>query len=372
MNTKIISDTDGFLDLREDWERLTELDPDATYYSTFEFNYSWWLTFGEDLNKELFIVCHYRDNALVAIAPLMIRRIDKKIVKCNVLCFLGKGDYFSFIMDSSKFKSSSIIKELFKAIDQYSCKWDKIELTHLQMDTKLLRYLMRHDQYSKYIEYLTSCSRINSDDFDSYEQFEKEMIDNKMRSKRIKLRKDTDYHFRIVSSSQSEEMYEKISRIHQMEKKYLQEVKGRHDRRSLFEDKNMEQFLKRLFKGNDHIFLFYLESGDGDLIVYKCCYLHQNVLYGWNTGYSPKFSHFHGIADVLLMEMIEHLFEDYQAKQIDFGAGTYPWKFRWTNEFSVSYTFSMWNESSQQSKLFRLLTNSKDILRAVKELRSVR
>lgn len=370
MKTEIISDMDGFLALREDWERLTDKAPDATYYSTFEFNYSWWQAFGQDKNKRLFILCHYRDNVMVGIAPLIIRVIDKKIVKCRVLCFLGKGDYFNFIIDSSKFKASTIIREMLNTIEEHSDLWDKIELTHLQMDTQLLKYLIRHDQYSKHTEYLTSCTRINSEDYDSYEDFEKKMLNTKLRRKKIKLQHDTGYRFKIVTGIQDGDMYDKIAAIHQMEKKYLHEVKGRRDRGSLFEDKNNELFLKRLFQGNDRIMFFYLESDGGEIIIYKCCYLYKNVLYGWNTGYSPKFSHFHGISDVLLMEMIESLFKNGCTKQIDFGAGAYPWKFRWTNDFSVSYSFMMWNESSQQSKLLRFLNQSREILRAVKELKN--
>lgn len=370
MKTEIITDSDRFLALKEEWERLTDLDPDATYYSTFEFNYSWWQAFGQDKNKQLFILCHYRDNALAAIAPLMIRVIDKKIVKCRVLCFLGKGDYFNFIIDSGKFKASAIIREMMNTIEDNAGLWDKIELTHLHMDTQLLKYLMRHDRYSKHTEYLTSCTRINSEDFDSYADFEKMMLNTKLRRKKVKLQHDTGYRFKIARGSQSEDIYENIAAIHRLEKKYLQEVKGRQDRGSLFEDKNNEHFLKRLFKGNDRIVVFYLESESGDIIIYKCCYLHKNVLYGWNTGYSPHYSHHHGISDVLLMEMIESLFQDGCMKQIDFGAGTYPWKFRWTNHFSVSYSFMMWNESSQQSKLLRFLNQSREILRAVKDLKN--
>lgn len=370
MDTKIITDEEGFLQIREDWERLTDRDPDATYYSTFEFNYSWWQVFGKDRNKQLFILCHYRDNAMVAIAPLMIRVIDKKIVKCRVLSFLGKADYFNFIIDSSTFKSASIIRELMNTIEKQAVQWDKIELTHLRMETQLLKFLMRHDRYSKHTEYLTSCARVDSDDYESFADFEKEMLNTKLRRKKVKLKDDTGYRFRIVTGSESDDMYDKISRIHLQEKKYLNEVKGRRERASLFEDSNNEHFLKRMFKGNDKILFFYLETDDGDIIIYKCCYLYRNVLYGWNTGYSPKYSHYHGISDVLLMEMIESLFQSSCTKQLDFGAGTYSWKFRWTNRFSVSYSFTMWNESRQQSRLLRLLTQSRDILRAVKGLKN--
>ncbi len=357
--------TEDFLIIKEDWERIEQLDPDLTYYSTFHYNYCWWLTYGQDKYNKLFIICCYRDHKIVGIAPLMIREIDKKIITCHELCFLGKGDYFNFIVDSSRFSSLAIIKDIFHAIEENSNRWDRIELTHIQKDTQLLRYLLRHDKYNPHINYLTSCPRIDIQDFTSYEQFDKEFMNTKMRKKHEKLRSQTGYRFKLVMGSQ-DDIYERISQVHKMEKQYLQREKGKSERASLFENKNNEEFLKRLFKDNDQVITFLLETEEGEIIIYNSCYLYRNVLYGWNTAYSPKYSHYHGVSDVMMIEMIQYLFKHDHGEQIDFGAGSYSWKFRWTSRFSVSYSFSMWNLPTRKTKILRFLTKTRGLIRAVR------
>ncbi|WP_438349872.1 GNAT family N-acetyltransferase [Paenibacillus sp. FA6] len=366
MTTKLITDVEGLLSIKEDWERIERCDRKTTYYSTFHFNYCWWLTYGQNKNNQLFIICCYRDNEMVGIAPLMFRKIDKKLLKCNELRFIGKGDYFNFILDSSQFSALAIIKDIFKVIEDHASRWDRIEMTHIQMDTPLLRYLLRHDKYNPYVHYLTSSPRFDTEDFTSYEQFDKEIMNTKMRKKRAKLLGETNYRFKVVRGSESEDIYEQISHIHKLEKQYLQSEKGKYERKSLFENGNNEKFLKRLFKDNDQMVTFVLESEEGEIIVYKSCYLFGNVLYGWNTAYDPKYSHFHGIADVLMIEMIQYIFERGHGEKIDFGAGSYSWKFRWTNRFSVNYSLAMWNMSNPKTKFFRFLTRTREVVRAIR------
>lgn len=366
MSTKIVSDIEGFLSIKEDWERLEQEDPDITYYSTFQYNYSWWLTYGQDQANKLFIICCYRDNKMVGIAPLQIRNIDKKILKYNVLCFLGKGDYLDFIIDSRLFSAATIIKSLFSDIEENAYKWDKIDLTHIHMQSRLLSYLLRHDKYNPHVKYLTSCPRINLEEHKSYEQFSEENFNAKMRKKLQKLRKETSYRFKVVTGSESSDIYDRISHVHKMEKQYLHDEKGRTERRSIFEDLNNEKFLKQLFNNNDKVVIFLLELADGEIIIYSCCYLYNNILHDWNSGYSPKYSHFHGIADVLQMEIINYLYTTGQVKQIDLGAGNYPWKFRWTRDFMVSYSFTFWNTSNRRGLLFRFALRIREILRTVR------
>ncbi|WP_158702685.1 GNAT family N-acetyltransferase [Paenibacillus faecalis] len=363
MSTRIVTDTEGFLSIKEDWERLEQVDTNITYYSTFHFNYTWWLTHGQAQANQLFIICCYRDNKLVGIAPLQIRMVDKKILKCNVLCFLGKGDYFDFIIDSRQFSVGTIMKSLFAVIEENATKWDKIDLTHLPMQSRLLGYLLRHDQYNPHVKYLTSCPRIHMDEHKTYEQFSEEHFSTKMRKKLQKLRKQAPYRFKVMTGRESSDIYDKISHVHKMQKQYMHQEKGRTERRSIFEDPGNERFLKRLFNNNDHVVIFLLELEDGEIIIYSCCYLYNQILYDWNSGYSPEFSHFHGISDVLQMEMMKYLYEARQVKQIDLGAGSYSWKFKWTRNFIVSYSFTYWNTSNRRMMPLRFALRIRETLR---------
>ncbi|GAB6927006.1 hypothetical protein JCM10914A_09890 [Paenibacillus sp. JCM 10914] len=363
MNTKIMTDVAGLKSIQQDWERLEGQNPSLSYYSTFRYNYAWWLAHGHDPKLKLFIICCYKDSVLVGIAPLMIRRNEKRIFNFHVLCFLGQGDYLDFIVGSNGSSVQLIIKHLFKAILEHEGQWDKISLTHLCMQSALLHYLLRSDTYHAHVEYLTSCPRLNMEQFSSFEQLSQHIFNTKLLKKIEKMKKQIPYRLRVVHGDESEEILDRIASIHKMEKEYLLEQKGRSERKSIFDDPANHDFLKRLFKNNEQVVIFMLEAEDGDTIIYSCCYMHGNVSYNWNTGYSPRYSSIHGIVDVLQYEIFKYMYETKHAMNIDLGAGSYPWKFKWVNQFVVNYSFTYWNHSSFNSRLIRTLVKARRILR---------
>lgn len=365
MNTKIVTDVEGLLSIKEDWERLEQQDSDVTYYSTFQFNYSWWLTFGRNSQNRLFILCCYRDNKLCGIAPLMIKRVDKKITKLDVLCFIGKGDYFTFLLDKKEHNELKTLKALFSAIEEHSAEWDKVELTHLAADTSLLYYLLRHDKYNPEVGYLTSCPQLDLDRFATFAEFEKNGLYPRARKSVEKFRREVPYQLKVILS-EDESIYDRISYIHKLEKEFLHKQKNRLERKSIFDDKQNEEFLRRLFHKNEHVVTFLLEDEAGEIIVYRTCYVYKCNIHGWNTGYSPAYAHIHSLSDVLMIEMIKYLYEHRPGLKIDFGAGSYPWKFKWTSRFTVIYSFTKWNMASKRIKTYRFFQKMKGLLRTIR------
>lgn len=372
MNIKIVTDVEGLLSIKDDWERLEQQDADVTYYSTFQFNYSWWLTFGGDDHNKLFIVCCYRDNKLCGIAPLMIKRVDKKIMKLDVLCFMGRGDYLTFLLDKKEHKELKTLKALFSAIEEHAAEWDKVELTHLAADTVLLYFLLRHDKYNPGVGYLTSCPQLDLDQYATYAEFEKHGLYPRARKSVEKFRREVPYRLKVISSSEDESIYGRISHIHKLEKEFLQSQKNRLERKSIFDDKQNEEFLKRLFHNNEQLVTFLLENEAGEIIVYRACYVYKDNIYGWNTGYSPAYAHIHSLSDVLMIEMIQYLYEYRLGRKIDFGAGSYPWKFKWTSRFTVTYSFTKWNMASKRIKTYRFFQKMKGLVRTVRGERYAR
>jgi len=367
METKIISDEEGFRQLQEDWERLEKQDSDSTYYSTFQYNYSWWQVYGNVGQKRLFIIAVYRDNKVVGIAPLMIRHSEKKGIKFNVLCFLGKGDYLTFISERQNEQSVlKIYKVIFAAIEEHKDAWDKCELTHLSNETQLLYYLLRHDKYNPQVGYLTSCPVLKLNAFDNFQQFSREGVYPRARKTNEKFRKEVSYQLKVFYGDDDKELYQRVSEVHKLEKEYLRTQKGRLERCSVFDDKSNEEFFKRSFDGNKQVVTFMLEDEAGEIIIYRICYLHRGTLYGWNTGYSPKYSYFHSLSDVLMLEMIQYIFDHRIGHQIDYGAGSYPWKFKWTDQFKVNYSFTMWNMSKNKVKFIRFMTRVRKAINAVR------
>ena len=87
MEIQIITTAKKFLSLKEDWERLQQQDEDVTYYSTFEYNWTWWDVYKNDKNKELFIVVVESNGTVIGIAPLIIEKMNKKILSYRCLRF---------------------------------------------------------------------------------------------------------------------------------------------------------------------------------------------------------------------------------------------------------------------------------------------
>ncbi|WP_106766794.1 GNAT family N-acetyltransferase [Paenibacillus faecalis] len=362
MNTKIYTDMEGFRSIKKDWERLEQQDSDVTYYSTFHFNYSWWLTFGENRGNKLFIICCYRDNKLTGIAPLMIKHIDKKVTKLDALCFMGRGDYLTFLLDKKDPNVLKTLKALFTAIEDHSDQWDRVELTHLAEDTSLLYYLFRHDKYNAGVDYLTSCPQLDLGQYSTFEEFKQIGLYPRARKSVEKFQREVSYQFKVIISSDNDRLYDRISHIHKLEKDFLRLQKNRLDRKSIFDDKLNEEFLKRIFHDNEQLVTFLLEDEEGEIIIYRTCYLYKDTIHGWNTGYSPRYAHYHSLSDVLMIEMIQYMYEHQFGRRIDFGAGSYPWKFKWTRQFIVNYSFTQLNMSSKRMKKYRFFQKMKRAL----------
>lgn len=362
MTCKIITDPREFKNLQNEWDELEKSITDLSYYSTFRFNYAWWEAYNTQEYDELFIICSYRDNRLVGIAPLMIRRSQRKWLNCRTLCFIGRGDYFNFIVDSSRHAPLSIIKEMFGAIEDHADRWTKVELTHLAMDTELVHFLLRHDRYNASVTYLTSCPRIALDSYTCLSHFEQTSMSSKVKRKLEKLSREHPYHFAVVTSRDKEGFYELFSGIHQEERNYLQSEKGRLERKSIFDNPRNELFFRELFKDNHHVVAMYMETSDHEIIAYQLCYFFNNTFYGWNTGYSPEFVRY-GVFDVLMLETMRYLFEHHPTSLLDLGAGSYTWKYRWTGEFMVNYSFRMWNSAIKKARIFQRFEKLRAFLR---------
>ncbi|MDR9854408.1 GNAT family N-acetyltransferase [Paenibacillus sp. VCA1] len=353
MSCKIVTDLEGFKNLEEDWRKLECRMAGLSYYSTFRFNYFWWETYAVHHNHKLFIICSYRDNQLTGIAPLMIRTSKRKWLNCQTLCFIGKGDYFNFIVDSSRHSPLSIIKEMFGVIEDHADQWTKVELSHIAMDTELMHFLLRHDRYNHHVSYLTSCPRIDLSLYTCLSHFERAAMSSRIKRKLEKLKKEHHYRFKVTAGMEKGDLYDLFSGIHRLEKQYLQEQKGRTDRKSIFDDKNNEAFFRTLFHNNPHVVAMYMETDNHEIIAYQLCYFFNNTFYGWNTGYSPEFVKF-GVFDVLMLETMNYLFEHHPTSLFDLGAGSYSWKYRWTSDFMVNYSFKMWNSAIKKTRIFKL------------------
>ena len=90
LTLKVISTYDKFLDFRRQWDDLLARSGNECVFLTWEWTKTWLDVFGD--GKQVHIVLGYSpDNILVAMAPMMVRKVSRFGVSLNRLEFLGSG-----------------------------------------------------------------------------------------------------------------------------------------------------------------------------------------------------------------------------------------------------------------------------------------
>jgi CelD/BcsL family acetyltransferase involved in cellulose biosynthesis len=168
-----------------------------------------------------------------------------------------------------------------------------------------------------------------------------------------------------VNCAQDDDLYDRIALVHKKEKQYLQQVKGRIDRRSIFDDHQNEIFFKQLFRNNNCVLILFLETQAKEIIAYQICYWYKNKLYGWNTGYDPNYAKY-GVFDVLMQESIRHIKSWEHVDELDLGAGSYSWKFRWTSQCRALYSLLMWNSTKKNAKWYQKMSRYKLVMKLLR------
>lgn len=358
MQAKIITTTDEFFKLKDDWERLQEQDEDVTYYSTFEYNWTWWEIYKNDKNIELFIVVvELINGTVIGIAPLIIDKI-KKIVSYKIIRFLGRGDYLGIIIDrNSNIKYGNIIKEIFNFMESKNKCFERIILQHIRNDSRLAAYLLKSNMYNKNFKYLMECPILKYKKYKIYSEYKKEFVSKRDQNRVNKLQREVGYNFKVVFND-VENVYDKISELHIREQNYLQENKSKKERISLFNDKYCSKFIKKLYNNNHNVVTFLIEDFNGEILVFDTCYLYKRILHSWYTAYNTKYEKY-SLGIVNNMETIKYIFENDIADITDLGSGRYTWKFKWTDDFIFDYKLDVWNEKMLKGKLLKKLYDIK-------------
>lgn len=138
-----------FYELREEWEALLGETEGLDFFSTWEWNYSWWKNFKED--KQLFLLS-IRDNtnALVGIFPgCVFRHSYFGLLRLRILQFIGKGidrnsigEYSDFldVIVHSKFKTQ-VFESLLEYLKSQSNLYDLIYLNGMKETSAFLSCL---------------------------------------------------------------------------------------------------------------------------------------------------------------------------------------------------------------------------------------
>lgn len=339
MDTKIITDYEGFLTLEEDWIRLEKQDPDAFVYNSFAFTKAWLKVYDKEKNISPLIIAVYLNNKLVAIGPFYILEREKAFIKWNELHFINKGDYHNLLLDRSPHSNpQKFIKEIILILESKKDLWDRMVLSYIESHSDLAHYFLKEEEYNNSLRYLVESPTLYLNKYESFDALKREFPKN-VKNYRNKLKKELSYSFEIHEEI-NEKLYKEITDLHRLEQEYLIKEQNKTTRRSLYNDELRNQYTK-LVSQESPVYLFLLRDSKGEIICYNYNFVFKKCLYSWNIAYNPKFKNYRATS-VLYYEILNYLYEKKEFTEFDFGAGRYPWKYRWTKDFHLLYELDLW------------------------------
>ncbi|WP_350342407.1 GNAT family N-acetyltransferase [Proteinivorax tanatarense] len=277
------------------------------------------------------------NNQIVGIAPFVEKQNKKGLLKWTSLEFMGMGDYRNVIINRQEGNEQSIIKKIFTVISNMQNKWDLINLTHIKHDSTLANYLLK-TQYNKHFKYMKECPQIKLSQHKKFEEFQRKYPVAKRTRKRLnKLQRETQYNFKVEKGI-TEATLDEFMALYTKENNHLVKDKNRRNRKNIYANKFMVEFLRNILKNNEKVRAFTIRDSTGKLLSYKLAYQYNNILHSWNGAYDPNYLKY-SIGKITYYEMLSHFFTDSgkEVATLDLGAGRYPWKFEWTSYFIFNY-----------------------------------
>ena len=158
--TRLVSNPSEFESLEKSWNQLYDTVDNATIFSSWDWLFTWWETFAECDLRDLFILCFYDEEQLVAIAPLQIeRKYPHTYIQGRTLRFLASGECLTdnvatpFVdLLALPAYEDYVIESIEVALQQYQNRWDFADFDFLLADSLISRCFKdsRHMQKQSY------------------------------------------------------------------------------------------------------------------------------------------------------------------------------------------------------------------------------
>lgn len=339
MEIKIFSNNEAFEILKNDWERLQDQDPDILFYSSFEFLNNWWVIHKENKLMALYIITVYQDSKVVGIAPFIILTRTNKLVSYRMLKFMGRGDYFTILLDRS-LKYFNILKSIFDYLNHATNDFDRIYLTNIKKNTALSGFILKNKELNKQCKIFVECPYLDKNST-SYSDFSKNFISTSSKKYANKLQREIGYTFEIMEGHHNKALLEEMMNLHITEQSMLNDSKNINNRQSLFNDRREFAFILDFYSKSKDVLTFQIKDKNGKILIYDTCYIFNNLLHSWNTGFNTRFQEYN-LGRIMNYEMLTWFFNNEKFMVFDFGAGRYPWKYEWTSNSYTIYTLDLW------------------------------
>ena len=146
VSLRLVNSLDEFISLEDAWNKVYEKSKRSNIFSSWDWMVTWWSVYKDQFKRDLFILCLYRGEELVGIAPFQIvRNYPRLFIQGKTLRFIGSGEARKDMI-ASQYMDFIVIPEMetemTRFISEYLAnnkkKWDFADFEYLLGDSLLL------------------------------------------------------------------------------------------------------------------------------------------------------------------------------------------------------------------------------------------
>jgi CelD/BcsL family acetyltransferase involved in cellulose biosynthesis len=334
------------------WQRIQE---EAEVYPQmyYEWCETWWRYRAS--NRKLYIITVVEDeNNIVGIAPLCLEnKFGVRILRTFPIRF---GDFYSFLIEKNHIQNE-ILSTIIRHIKTFDA-WEFVQLSKINNRIQLFNLLNNKDFYKNIL------TRVHAVDISNitYEEYIKSLTKNlrKEYSKRLRrIQEIGSLNLEVV------EDFNIFAEYHDTFRNIYKERWGDDNKKPPSDSYySMEKNVVNNLSKKNKIILFVLKLSN-DIVAYRWGISHKKIYFAWRVSYNPDYEKYSpGL--LLIGQAIKALIER-KYKLLNFGAGDYEWKRRWSTpaEESANYEFCMSGKSIRARIYFKYRTEWHEHLSAM-------
>ncbi len=187
LSLRVVDSFDEFKFLQKTWDELYDKCDRSSVFCSWDWMFTWWEVFKDQFERELFILCLYKGEQLVGLAPFQIcKRFPKALVQGKTLQFIGNGEAYE---DSiiSEFQDFIVLPEMevemVSTVSEYlienTHKWNFADFEFLLKDALILKCFSDIDsqkESKKIARYKMEYGiRFTIPKMESFEQYQEQM-----------------------------------------------------------------------------------------------------------------------------------------------------------------------------------------------------
>ena len=310
---------DGFLALKDEWDRLLSTSSINDAFLTWEWLVTWWKHYGERFALRLYIAEEM--DRIVGIAPLMLqqRRVGGKTQRVLRNIGMPPPDVGGLLIDNGR---PEILSALIHAIVKDRMEWDFLQLREIPpggLDVRLLTELFLKQGF---VADITHSRHYTARLQGSWQEYFKGLSRNLRRDltkKRRRLEEQRGLTFRrsVGRETTVSDMGTVFAISERARHGYLYETQT---------DKAFHLDLAEAMASRGWLDLSFIEL-DGNLVAFRYGFVYDGCFEDWRTGFDSSYSDL-SVGKIQLMLLLEDCFSR-DINEFHFLRGDEDYKARW-------------------------------------------